>query len=107
MIKLVQKDSKQDVHSQVNNRKSFPKENNGPLEVLELKESKRLKVEDGVCSSFLHSEARENLSIGFGLEINGDVSSKGHHNGTVTKIQVTISLIIWISNNEVLIRLCE
>ena len=37
VTKLAQKDSKQDIHSQVNNRKSFPKENDGPPEVLELK----------------------------------------------------------------------
>ena len=52
VTKLAQKDSKQDIHSQVNNRKYFPKENDGPPKVLELKETKRLKVEDGVCNSF-------------------------------------------------------
>ncbi|XP_057861717.1 uncharacterized protein LOC131070228 isoform X2 [Cryptomeria japonica] len=88
MAKLGQKDSKQEIHSQVNNMKSSPKEgNNRQPGVLELKESKRLKFEDGACSSIQQNEARDNLSIDVGLEINGNTFSKDHGNDTVTEVQ--------------------
>eukprot|EP01018_Ginkgo_biloba_P026977 Gb_02299 [translate_table: standard] len=71
------------------NTGSFPMEVNaeGGTGSIEHEERKRLKVEDGICSSVQHEEIEVISNINIGLETKGSIDSTLHNSGKIPRVQ--------------------